>query len=72
MSYHFTSEQLVRLLQNTCAAYEEYREQHGYVPSAARLAAIGEILDGMMAEHELIEDGVTIEPSYTPVAEVNA
>jgi hypothetical protein len=65
MTYQFTSEQLVKLLQDTCVAYEEYRGLYGYKPSAARLYAIGEVLDGMTAERELQADGVHLEPSHT-------
>lgn len=72
MTYQLTSEQLVRLLQDVCASYEEYREHYGYVPSAARLAAIGEVLDGMTAERELMADGVVFEPSHTLIDEVSA
>lgn len=71
MTYQITSEQLVRLLQDACAAYEEYRERHGYVPAAARLAAIGEVLDGMTAERELFADGVKVRRTHD-VAEVSA
>lgn len=46
MTYQFTSEQLVRLLQKTCALYETCRDM-GANPSAARLTAIGEALDGL-------------------------
>ena len=69
MTYHITSEQLVRLLQDACAAYEEYREQHGYVPAAARLAAIGEVLDGMTAERELVSDGIEMRRTHEVVSD---
>lgn len=64
MTYLITSEQLVRLLQDACIGYEEYREQHGYAPAAARLAAIGEVLDGMTAERELVADGVPMRQTH--------
>lgn len=72
MTYQFTSDQLVRLLQETCTSYEEYRDKYGYVLSAARLAAIGEVLDGMTAERELMADGVQFTPSHTLVSEAAA
>lgn len=33
--------------------------------------AIGEIFAGLAAESELIDDGVNLEPSFTPVTEVS-
>lgn len=64
MTYQFTSEQLVKLLQNTCATYEEYRAWPNiYVRSAARVAAIDKILRGMSAP-----PSVAAEPAHTLVA----
>lgn len=72
MTYQFTSEQLVRLLGWTINSYQEHIDQHGKDEETAAACAIREVIDGMSAERELIEDGVNLEPSHTLVSEVAA
>jgi hypothetical protein len=70
MSYQFTSEQLTKLLGWAISSYQEHIDRHGKDEDTAAACAIGEIFAGMMAETELLEDGVNLAPSFTPVAEV--
>lgn len=70
MTYRFTHGQLLGILQDTCARYEEYRDVHGYTPDLAYSRAVSEVLDTLtpgeinagyvvwrLDERELIEDG---------------
>jgi hypothetical protein len=69
MSYQFTSEQLTKLLGWAISSYREYIDQHGKDEDTAAACAIGEIFAGMSAERELLEDGVSLEPSFALVAD---
>ena len=71
MMYGITSEQLTVLLGWAISSYQEHIDQHGKDEETARACAIGEIFAGLAAESELIDDGVNLEPSFTPVTEVS-
>jgi hypothetical protein len=48
-----TERRIANLADDTLGLEEEYRDQHGYEPQLARLSAVGEVLDGERARHEL-------------------
>lgn len=72
MTYQFTSNQLTKLLGWTISSYQEHIDQHGKDEETAAACAIREVIDGMTAERELIEDGVKLEPSHTTVGDMRA
>lgn len=44
---------IASLADDTLGLEEEYRDWHGYEPQVARRSAVGEVLDGERARHEL-------------------
>ena len=55
--YHFTGEQLNRLLFGVVDMFFEYRNIHGRTEDAAKFAAVREIFEGLDAERELAAAG---------------
>ena len=72
MTYQFTSEQLTRVMGWAIDSFVEHIDKHGKDEETAQACAIREVFDALSAERELLEDGVILEPSFTPVAEVRA
>jgi hypothetical protein len=44
---------IAQLADDTLGLEDEFRDQHGYAPELARRYAVGEVLDGERARHEL-------------------
>ena len=58
-TYRFTREQLSTALINAIDMFLEFRDIHGHDQEAARFEAVGEIIDGLDADREL----VTFDPT---------
>jgi hypothetical protein len=56
-NYTFTREQLNNLLSATIDMHIEYRDVHGHQELDAQILAVGEMLEGLDAERELVEAG---------------
>src|SRR5215510_13138858 len=60
MEYTFTRDQLFRLLDGAIKMFVECRDVHGHpAQDGADIAAISEVLEGLDAERELADAGVS-------------
>lgn len=71
--YHFTSAQLVKVMEGVLDTFIEYRDVHGKDEYSAKVSAAVEMLQGLEAERELWAQGeceilLQLDPaSYTHV-----
>jgi len=54
--YAFTGEQLTRLMEGTIEMFIEYRDQHGRDEDAAKDCAVCEMVQGLDADTDLLEE----------------